>query len=135
MWQAWYHCSVDVLLKISIKKVIKKIEFAIDIPWSEERSTFLSHILFFFLGIGILIFCYVFAFKKTSSSTEGRGKEFGTEFGTEAYPSMNLFFRLQKNELLNGTVDFWTKNGEFRPAVFTGIVIPARRCGGCRDGH
>ena len=71
-----------------------------------------------------------FAFKKTSSSTEGRGTEFGTEFGTEAYPSMNSFFRLQKNELLDGTVDFWTEDGEFRPAVFTGIGFPEPRCGG-----
>ena len=101
----------------------------IDIPWSEERGTFLSHI--FFVGDWYLDFLLCFCLpKKTSSSTEGRGMEFGREFGMEAYPSMNSFFRLQKNELLDGTVDFWTENGEFRPAVFTGIVIPARRCGG-----
>ena len=107
-----------------------KIEFAIDIPRSEERGTFLGHISHFFFAIGIFVFCNVFAFKKTHSSPEGRKMEFGMEFGTATVAPTNSFFRLRKKLFLDATVVFWTENGEFRPIVFTGIVIPARRCGG-----
>ena len=88
-----------------------KIEFAIDIPRSEERGTFLGHISHVFFAIGIFVFCNVFAFKKTHSSPEGRKTEFGTEFGTATVAPTNSFFRLRKKLFIDATVVFWTENG------------------------
>ena len=52
------------------------IEFAIDIPWSEERGAFVGHIFVFLY----LRFCNAFVFEnRTLHRLSGKWK-FGTEF-------------------------------------------------------
>ena len=68
--------------------------------------------------------------KKRTLHRKGGKWNFGTEFLAATVAQTNSFFRLRKKLFIDATVVFWTENGEFRPIVFTGIVIPARRCGG-----
>ena len=107
-----------------------KIEFAIDIPRSEERGTFLGHISHFFLRLVSLFFAMFLPTKRRTLHRKGGKRNFGMEFGMATVAPTNSFFRLRKKLFIDATVGFRTENGEFRPIVFTGIVIPARRCGG-----